>query len=203
MDVFESARADKRRFLGAAVVALIVGMLVPAGVEAATQKVKVKGVVTVTQQSPFAVNDTTGDPIESQAIPPGGSTSVPGSDGALATQNFSGGAGFIGVIDCNSGTAAKASSITVTPDASGNEVVEAIIMGTEDAGDTGTFVLTAGGPLAALGEILHLTVDNASNPNDVVALPYGLSVASVPVTLACTAGDVAAGNNASAVLIGR
>jgi hypothetical protein len=201
MDVFESARADKRRFFGAAVIAVIVAMLVPVGAQAAkTQKVKVKGVVTVTQQSPFDVQDTTGDPIESQAIPPGGSTSVPGSDGALATQNFSGGSGFIGVIDCDTNTPAKQAAITVTPDASGNEVVEAIILGSDDTGDTGEFTLTAGGPLAALGNILHLTV-NPTNPNDAVALPYGLAVSSVPVTLTCT--STGADNSASAVLIGR
>jgi hypothetical protein len=196
METPDSARVDARRFMMVAALAVIVGLVAPTGVNAAgSSKVTVKNPFLVTR-----VQDSTGDPVEAESIPPGGSTSVPGSDGALATKNYSGGSGFIGVIDCDTGTAAKASTITVAPDSAGNEVVEAIIMGTDDSADTGTFKLTAGGPLAALGDILYLTV-SPDNPNDSVALPYGLAVSSVPVTLTCT--TTGAGNSASAVLIGR
>ena len=188
-------RSVSQRFLVLAALVILGAMVLPVGVQAATSKVNVKNPFLVTR-----IQDTNGSQIEAESIPPGGSTAVPGSDGALSTKNYSGGSGFIGVIDCDSGTPAKASTITVQPDASGNEVVEAVIMGTDGSGDAGTFTLTAGGPLAALGDILYLSVSPA-NPNDAVALPYGLAVSSVPVTLTCA--TVGAGNSASAVLIGR
>jgi len=93
VDIFESARGERRRFMGAAVLVLMVGILAPPAVQAAAKAITVKKV-----KQAVKVVDTSGDEVESEAIPPLGTTQAPGSGGALAVRTYAGGGGLLGLL---------------------------------------------------------------------------------------------------------
>lgn len=189
----DSARADTRRFFMVAALAVLVGLVAPTGVEAAkSSKVTIKNPFLTTR-----AQDTTGDAIEAEAIPPMGTTAIPGSDGALAVRAYAGGGGFIGAIDCDTASP-PSDSITIATDATGNEVVTALIA-TNASGTTANFALSAGGPLAPLGTLLSINLP----PDDFasVELATGLTIHAAPVTIACTTPG--AGNGGDLAVLGR
>lgn len=190
----DSARADTRRFFMVAALAVLVGLVAPAGVQAAKKSSK------VTIKNPFLitrVQDSTGDVTESEAIPPMGSTAVPGSDGALAVRSYAGGGGFIGAIDCDTASP-PAASITIATDATANEVVTGLLA-SNASGTTANFTVSAGGPLAALGTLLSINVP--ADGFESVDLSTGLTVHCCSVTIACT--TTGAGLGGDLIVLGR
>lgn len=181
MDIFESARGEHRRFIGAAVLVLMVGILAPPAVSAAAKAITVKKV-----KQPVKVADTTGDKIDSQAIPPLGTSQAPGSEGALAVRTFAGGGGLLGLGEC---TPAPAPGPSLTIGANPQRKVTALII-TSDGSGTGTVSVAAPAVLPNPLTVADFTV-NASNPNELIALGNGLTVTPSDLVFTCSgAGNV-------------
>lgn len=190
MDIFESARGERRRFMAAAVLVLMVGILAPPAVQAAAKAITVKRI-----KQAVKVGDTTGDPIESQAVPPLGTSQAPGSAGALAVRTFAGGGGLIGLGDCNSGTPI-AGSLTVA--ANPDRKVTAIIITGDDTLD-GAIGVQA--PTIVPGGYRVVSFKVGAGTNEFVGLGNGLTV--TPSDLVFTCDTEAAGNDTKFVLLGQ
>jgi hypothetical protein len=170
VDILESARGERRRFMAAAVLVLMVGILAPPAVNAAAKAIKVKVV-----KRPVKVVDTTGDPIESSAIPPMGSTQSPGSAGALAVRTFAGGGALLGAGVCGG------PALTLQPSTT-SKVTAIIITGTDGIVD----IQAPGLPGVPPGyQFLQFRV-TADNPNVFVGLGNGLTVHPAPLQFTCT-----------------
>lgn len=168
MDLLEVTRRDKRRtFLSAVALAAIVAVLMPPVVQAAIQKVKVQGTVKTA--------DTTGDSIESEAIPPMGLLQAEGSDGALAVRTFGGGGGLLRAGDCTASTEPAQGPLPNTGTVSTSIITGIIITGTGTV-RVSTDALSPGVQLP----LANFTV-NANHPNEFVGLGNGLTVTS-PLT---------------------
>lgn len=178
MDIFESARGERRRFMAAAVLVLMVGILAPPAVQAAAKAITVKRI-----KQAVKVGDTTGDPIESQAVPPLGTSQAPGSAGALAVRTFAGGGGLLGLGEC---TGAPAPGPTLTVGANPERKVTALII-TSDGSGTGTVSVAAPAVLPNPLTVADFTV-NASNPNEFIGLGNGLTVTPSDLVFTCSGG---------------
>jgi hypothetical protein len=174
-----SRRERFKALFGAIALAIVVMLVAPPVVQAATQAVKVKGKVKVA--------DTDGDAIESKAIADMGLLAAEGSDGALAVRNFAGGGGFLGAADC---TETDADGLVNTVSV-GNAIVTGIIMTGTDATWTVTSAAIGGGLLPLLN--FRTTTDN---PNEFVGLGNGLTL-TAPLTFTCT------GTNGNIAVLGQ
>src|SRR5687767_3586448 len=100
MDHLDVSRRDKRQTFFAAIgIALAVFVLGAPVVEAAISRVKLAGGTATAK-----VKDSSGDVVESEAIPAMGLTQAEGTDGAIAVRNFAGGGGLLGAGDCTAST---------------------------------------------------------------------------------------------------
>lgn len=184
MNVDVSRRERFKALAGALALAVIVVVLAPPAVEAATQTVRVKGKVKIA--------DSLGATIESEPIAPMGILQAEGSDGALAVRTFAGGGGFLAAGDC---TTTQADGLSNAVDVS-NVIVTGIIMTGTGGRITVTSQAVGGGQLP----LLRFRV-NADNPNEFIGLGNGLTV-TAPLTFTCTAEDGGEGN-ANFVLLGQ
>ena len=177
MDLIEVSRREKRQtFLAAIAFALVAAILVPPVVEAAVTRVR--GTVTA------KVKDSTGDPVESEAIGPMGLLQAEGTTGAIAVRNYAGGGGFIGAGDCSDATPLPA---TV-------EVTDSIVTGILMTGSDATVVASSESvdalfqvPAGQDFPLLNFRV-SAENPNEFVGLGNGLTV-TAPLKFRCTGAD--------------
>lgn len=168
MEGFESAKADRRRFLSAVVLVLLVGVLAPPVVNAAAKAISVKKV-----KQPVKVVDTKGGEIESTAIPPLGTSQGEGSSGALAVRTFAGGGGLIGAGNCGPGP--NTLTVTANPD----RKLTALIV----TGSNAQINVAVGAPLN-IPSITTLRTD-ATNENVFIGLGNGLTVTPAPLTFSC------------------
>ncbi|MGH2748406.1 MAG: hypothetical protein ACRDKB_10830 [Actinomycetota bacterium] len=174
------SRRDKRHaFLAAIGLALVVMLIGAPVVEAAIQRVRVKGSV--------KVKDTSGDALDSKAIPAMGLFGAEGSSGALAVRTFGGGGGFLGAADCDGVPANLPGSVAVS-----NKIVTGIII----TGTGGTFTVTSDAIGGGALPLLNFSV-TADNPNVFVGLGNGLTLTDA-LTFTCTAGT-----NANLVVLGQ
>ena len=169
MEMTGLSRREKSKSLLAAIAVGLMVMLVGAPVvEAATQKVEVKGKVKIV--------DSDGSNFESEVIEDMGLLQAEGSSGALAVRNFAGGGGFLGAGDCTATTAdGRPNFVEVS-----NVIVTGIIFTGTDA-QIGV-QSSAVGPI----DLLKWRV-NASNPNLFVGLGNGLT-ATAPLKFTCVDG---------------
>jgi hypothetical protein len=170
VDLDGSTGRDKRRTLLTAIaIAFAVFILAAPVVQAAVQKVKLAG-----GSATAKIVDSSGATIESKAIPAMGLFQAPGSDGAVATRNYPGGGGVLGVGDCTASTDPAQGPLPNTVTVPGGKVVTALIMT-----GTGTVQITSD----AIGQG-QLPVSNfktdANNPNLAITLGTGLST-TVPL----------------------
>ena len=163
----DAAKKDKRKaLLGAVALALVVAVLAPPAVEAATQRVK--GTVT------SKLRDTAGGVVNSQRIEAQGLFGAPGSSGALDVRTFAGGNGFLGAGDCNGPGLPPTATVS-----------EGIITGLLITGTATVAVSTDALPAAANPVLTFET--NASHPNESISLGNGLRV-TAPLDFNCTSG---------------
>ena len=191
MDIFESARGERRRFMSAAVLVLMVGILAPPAVNAAAKAIKVKVV-----KKPVKVVDTTGSAIDSQAIPPLGTTQAPGSSGALAVRTYAGGGGLLGLGDCNTGTDPSIGA-SVNIAANPERKVTALLMTGDDV-SPGVIIIQAPavtGPYP----VLQFTVE----PGEEVFIGLGNGLTITPSDLVFTCATPGAGNDTKFVILGQ
>jgi hypothetical protein len=168
VDLFETSKREKRQtFMVAIFVALAAMVLQPVVAQAVT---RVRGTVTA------KVKDTAGGRINSTNIPAQGLTDVPGSSGALDVRKFAGGAGLLGVADCDG---PLPGSIAV----SGNHVVTDMLM----TGQDGTLSITSTAVGGGAVPLLVVTSD-AATPNVIADLSTGLGV-TAPLTFTATGTD--------------
>lgn len=162
-----SRREKGRTLLRALAIAFAFFVVAPPVVEAAISRVKLAGGTATSK-----VKDSTGDPIESEAIGRMGLTQAEGSPGAIAVRNFAGGGGILGAGDCTASTEPAQGPLANTVTLSAGHVVTGIVIT-----GTGTVRITS----QALGEnqvpLANFTV-NAQNPNEFVGFSNGLSVTS-------------------------
>lgn len=186
MDLDVASGRDKRRtFLTAIAIALAVFVLAAPVVQAAVQKVKLAGGTATAK-----IVDSTGASIESKAIGPMGLFQAPGSDGAVATRQYPGGGGVLGVGDCTASTDPAQGPLPNVVTVPGGKVVTALIL-------TGVGNLTITSDAVGQGQVpvSNFKVD-ANNPNMSVALGTGLSTT---VPLKFTGVD---GTNCNFVVLG-
>ncbi|MGH2701219.1 MAG: hypothetical protein ACRDJB_13555 [Actinomycetota bacterium] len=172
------AKKDKRKaLLGAVALALVVAVLAPPAVEAATQKVKtVKGsVVKASGTVTSKLRDTGGGVVNSQAIEDQGLFGAEGSSGALDVRTFAGGNGFLGAGDCNG------PGLPPTATAAGGSIITGLII----TGVATVEVSTAALPPAANPVLTFQT--EAGNLNESIALGNGIR-ATAPLDFNCTSG---------------
>ncbi len=194
MDIFESAHGERRRFMAAAVLVLMVGILAPPAVQAAAKAITVKKV-----KQAVKVVDTSGDEIESEAIPPLGTTQAPGSDGALAVRTYAGGGGLLGLGDCNTANDPSiAASLTVG--ANVDRKVTAIII-TPDTVDTAAIAVTAPAVTGLYPPLVFHTDPAVSLDAQFIGLGNGLTV--TPSDLVFTCATTGAGNDTKFVVLGQ
>jgi hypothetical protein len=168
MEGSDTARADRRRFFAAAALILMVGLLAPPVVQAAARAVNVKAV-----KKPVKISDTRGGDIDSDAIPPLGTSQAPGSSGAIAVRTFAGGGGLLGAGNCGPGP----SSVTIG--ANPQRKVTALIVTGSDA----AINVAVGAPLNIPSIATFRT--SPTNENVFIGLGNGLSVTPAPLTFAC------------------
>ncbi len=185
MNADVSRRERFNAVFAAIALAMVVVVLAPPVVKAATQKVKVT--------NPVKVVALDGTEIESKAIPPMGLLQAEGSDGAVAVRNFAGGGGFLGAADCTDET--ETSGLPNEVEVS-NRIVTAIIVTGTDGVVTTTSEAVGGGELP----LLNFRV-NASNPNLFVGLGNGLT-ATAPLLFTCT-GEGGGDGEANLVVLGQ
>ena len=178
MEMTSLSRREKSKSLLAAIAVGLLVMLVGAPVvEAATQKVEVKGSVKVSGiENAVKVKDSNGDAVESEVIEDMGLLQAEGSDGAIAVRNFAGGGGFLGAGDCTATTADGRPNFV--------EVSNVIVTGIIATGTDATIGVqsTAVGPI----DLLKFRV-NASHPNEFIGLGNGLT-ATAPLKFTCVDG---------------
>lgn len=168
MEGFESAKADRRRFLSAMVLVLMVGVLAPPVVDAAAKAITVKKV-----KQPVKLADTKGGEIESTAIPPLGTSQSPGSSGALAVRTFAGGGGLIGAGNCGPGPT------SVTVGANTDRKLTALIV----TGSNAQINVEVGPPLN-FASITTFRTD-PTNEFAFIGLGNGLTVSPAPLIFSC------------------
>ena len=170
MDLEGANGRDKRRtFLTAIAIAFAVFILAAPVVQAAVQKVKLAGGSTTAK-----IEDSSGGTIESKAIPAMGLFQAPGSDGAVATRNYPGGGGVLGVGDCTASTDPAQGPLPNVVTIPGGKVVTALIMT-----GTGTVQITSDAVGQGQVPVANFKTD-AGTPNLSVALGTGLST-TVPL----------------------
>ena len=131
MDQVQAVRREKRKTFLVSIAAASAVMLIGAPiVQAATQAVRVKG--------PVKIKDSTGLPIESEAIDALGVLDAEGSSGAVAVRTFAGGGGLLGTGDCTEAVGPQADGSfsrpnTVTVPAGEDTIITGIIVTGEDA----------------------------------------------------------------------
>ena len=163
MDQYEVTTREKvQKFFSAIALALVVFYVAAPAVEAAVTRVR--GTVTA------KVKDSTGDPVESEAIPSMGVLQAEGSTGAVASRIYAGGGGFLGAGDCTA-TAGQPDDRLSNTLAVENRIVTGILLT-----GNGKLQITSNA-LPAAGVLAEFEV-NASNPNFTAALPTGLTVTS-------------------------
>jgi hypothetical protein len=174
MDLLETSRQDKKKTVMTAV-AIVVGVFLLSApvVSAATQRVRVVG--------PVNVQDSTGDALESAAVP-GGAGQGTASAGALAVRNFAGGGGLITNGDCDGDASdGRASSKTVAANA--NTIITAIILTGPDAHLSilapGLEGVTGAGPISTFET-------TAQNPTVTASFATGLRLVPAPLVFSCT-----------------
>jgi hypothetical protein len=179
--------------MAAAVLVLMVGILAPPAVQAAA-----KGIVVKNVKKPVKLADTTGDPLESQAIPPMGSTQSPGSAGALAVRTFAGGGALLGAAAC----APASNQLTIQPGET-KKVTAIIITG---RGSQGVIldVQAPGLPGVPPGyKFLEFRAGD-SNPNVFIGLGNGLTVHPAPLQFTCNnQGTFPADGSGQFVVLGQ
>lgn len=178
MDLMESARRERRStWVALIAVAAAIALLAPPAVEAATQKVKVKG--------PVKIKDSSGDTINAATVPGMGLFDASGSSGALDVSVFAGGGGLLGTGDCDSNDTPPSRPNEQTIPADPNTVITGFLL----AGPDANLSVSAPSldPIIGPGAVItfHTT---ASNQNLVAALPTGLTVTPSELVFECT-GD--------------
>jgi hypothetical protein len=179
VDLFETSKREKRQvFMVAIFVALAAMVLQPVVAQAVT---RIRGTVTA------KVKDTGGGRVDARSINPGdlGIADAPGSSGAMDSRNFPGGAGLLGVADCQAATPIG-NEITIT----GNHVVSDMLL----TGTDGTITITSDAVAGGALPVLVASVD-ANESNVLADLANGLAV-TAPLTF------TAAGTNCNFVVLG-
>ena len=166
-----SRREKATSFLAAIAVSLLVVFIGAPYAAKAAAAIRIQGKVKVA--------DTSGDVIESEAIPDMGLLQAEGSDGALATRTFAGGGGFLGAGDCTATTADGRSNAV--------EVSNAIVTGIIITGTDGTVATTSAAVGGGALQLTKFRVDE-DNPNVFIGLGNGLT-ATAPLTFTCTGTD--------------
>lgn len=176
MDLLDSGKRERRQsFILALVAAIAISVLLAPTVEAAIQRVKVRGAV--------KVKDTTGDSIESEKIDQAGLPGpTGGSSGAIAVRTFGGGNQFLGAADCDAADPAAGDVFGNTLNVPGGHLVTGVII-------TGEAEVVVTSQAIGDGQIPLLTFQTtAQNPNEVLTLDNGLELTD-NLRLTCTAGD--------------
>lgn len=186
MDLLDSGKRERRSaFVVALVLAIAVSVLAAPVVEAAIQRVRVKGPVNA------KIRDTTGDHIESKGTGALGLFAAEGSSGAIAVRNYAGGGGFLGAIDCNAGGLPDNLQL---PTASGvGRVITGIIVTGSDASaaiSSEQVDALLGVPAAVDFPVANVTT-TAENQTQFIGLGNGLSL-TAPLKIKCngTQGNV-------------
>jgi hypothetical protein len=186
MEGLDSARADRRRFLAAIVLVLMVGLLAPPVVQAAARATNVRAV-----KKPVKIADTKNGEIDSESIPPLGTSQAPGSSGAVAVRTFAGGGGLLGAGNCGAGP----TSVNIA--ANTDRKITAIII----TGSGALINVAVGAPLN-IPSILTLRT-TAGNSNTFIGLGNGLTVTPSPLTFSCTGPFGASSADTQFVLLGQ
>ena len=172
MDLFDSGKRERRQsFVLALVLAISVSVLAAPVVEAAVTTIK--GTV--------KVKDSTGSPVESEVIAPGGAFQTGGSSGAIAVRTFAGGNAFAGAADCTA-TPTPTDPLTNSIEVEGGNIVTGILATGDNMNIVATSNAVGGGQLPLLN--LQTTPEN---PNISITLGNGLELDD-KLTLTCTAG---------------
>lgn len=176
MDLLDSGKRERRQsFVLAFVAAIMISVMLAPTVEAAIQRVKVRGAV--------KVKDTTGDAVESEAI---GQAGLPaptgGSSGALAVRTFAGGNQFLGAADCDAADPAAGDIFGNTLNVPGGHMVTGLII-------TGEADIVVTSQAIGSGQVPLLTFQTtAQNPNEILTLDNGLELTD-NLRLTCTSGE--------------
>jgi hypothetical protein len=183
LDLTDVSKRDKKQaFFGAIAIALVIAVVAPPAVQAAIQRVRVKGPVNA------KIWDSQKNTVRSEGAGAGagntlGLLGAEGSDGALHVQTFGGGGGLLGTGDCTA-DAATSRPNTVTVAANADRVVTAIIITGTDAAvsvrapDLDDLI----GPFP-----VNTFLTTAQNPNVFVGLGNGLTVSPSELVFTCTA----------------
>ncbi len=189
----ESVRSPKRAWLAIVAVVAAVALLGAPVVQAATQKVKVKGTVNV------KIKDSNGQTIESKNVPDLGLLAAPGTTGAIAVRNYAGGGGLLGTGDCTASedvpSGDRANETTVA--ASSTRIITGIIVTGEDAA-----VSVSAPDLDALigpGPVVTFMTE-PGNQNLFVGLGNGLTVFPSELVFHCTGANGGNGSGNYVVL---